>query len=287
MTKEPLHVSSDVVGLYSGVQQFNVSFRDVSNFAAAIGDNNPRYFDSLNACAHPIFPVTMSWQILQHRDNVWAKRFSLEIRNRMVHYDEHIEFNKNITTGDVLTANSQIIGMEKHKLGTKIQLKISYQTEKGVEVITEYVSSILFGVTCDEDKVVEKSPIDINNSDRHDSMMWEESINIDKTAPYMYDGCTGISAPIHTDENYARSIGLPGIIYHGTATLARSVTAIINKELGGDASRIKSISSKFTGKLTIPNTLHVNLIAHENKHISFLTNDKTGQSILAGNLTIR
>lgn len=282
-----LQISSDTVGLVSSGLSFPVSFRDVSNYAASINDLNPLYYDSQHAVAHPLFPVSLSWQALQRKGNGWENGLSNEMKNRMVHYDEHLIINRLVKAGDVLKANSQLIGMEKHKLGTKIQVKISYHTEVGEEAVVEYVSSVLLGVTCNQDKVFEKSPVNIQNMKGDMPSLWEMPLSIDRTAPFLYDGCTGISARIHTDETYARSIGLPGIIYHGTASLARCVTALLNQERDGNPHRIRSISAKFIGKLSLPNTLTVKLIARDGNSLSFLAIDQNRQPILAGNLTLQ
>jgi hypothetical protein len=50
---------------------------------------------------------------------------------------------------------------------------------------------------------------------------------------------------------FAHRVGLPDIIYQGTATLALGVREMINREASGDPDRVKSIACRFT-EVVIP-----------------------------------
>ena len=60
-----IHLSSDIVGAKLKPFQFEVTFRQTSNYAASIFDDNNIYYDtnkSHKIVAHPLFPVRISWQ---------------------------------------------------------------------------------------------------------------------------------------------------------------------------------------------------------------------------------
>ena len=285
MVENQLKLSPEVVGVPSGEKYFKVSFRDASNFAAAINDTSEIFYHSKHVSVHPLQVVTLTWQLLQDKENKWKKFIPPAWHDRLVHYDEHLEINRPVEVGEELVADSRIVSMTEHKLGTKIQTKATFTSAKGELIVTEYASSIFFGVQCEAEREIEKSPIDIKKSN-DEITTWEELVDIPKTAPYLYDGCTNISALIHTDDAYARAIGLPGIIYHGTATLARAISCIIQRELQGDPARIKAISTKFVGKLTVPNILKVRLSPREDRILPFQAFDNNDQVILIGNIKI-
>jgi acyl dehydratase len=71
--------------------------------------------------------------------------------------------------------------------------------------------------------------------------------------PYLYDGCTGISFPIHTSPQFAHGVGLPGIILQGTATLAIAARELVNREAGGDPARLAALYGRFT-TMVLPDT---------------------------------
>ena len=66
--------------------------------------------------------------------------------------------------------------------------------------------------------------------------------------PYVtvrYAGASGDFNPIHIDEQYAQSAGLPGRILHGLWTMAQVARA--NTEAGGGPESLRSLSVQFRG----------------------------------------
>ncbi len=62
---------------------------------------------------------------------------------------------------------------------------------------------------------------------------------------------------------FARQVGLPGIILQGTATLALAVTELVNRELGGEAGRVRAVSCRFTGMVLPGTDISVRLLAKD------------------------
>ena len=66
--------------------------------------------------------------------------------------------------------------------------------------------------------------------------------------PYLtirYAGASGDFNPIHIDEDFARSVGLPGRILHGLWTMAQVARA--HTEAAGGPERLKRLSVQFRG----------------------------------------
>ena len=66
--------------------------------------------------------------------------------------------------------------------------------------------------------------------------------------PYVtvrYAGASGDFNPIHIDEDFARSVGLPGRILHGLWTMAQVARA--HTEAAGGPERLKRLSVQFRG----------------------------------------
>jgi acyl dehydratase len=66
--------------------------------------------------------------------------------------------------------------------------------------------------------------------------------------PYVtvrYAGASGDFNPIHIDEEFARSVGLPGRILHGLWTMAQVARA--HTDAAGGPDRLKSLSVQFRG----------------------------------------
>ena len=70
--------------------------------------------------------------------------------------------------------------------------------------------------------------------------------------PYVtvrYAGASGDFNPIHVDEEFARSVGLPGRILHGLWTMAQVARAVT--DAGGGPESLRSLSVEFRGMARI------------------------------------
>jgi acyl dehydratase len=63
----------------------------------------------------------------------------------------------------------------------------------------------------------------------------------DRYLTYRYAGASGDFNPIHLDDEFARSVGLPGKILHGLWTMAQCARA------QGDGLKLQSLSVQFRG----------------------------------------
>jgi acyl dehydratase len=71
------------------------------------------------------------------------------------------------------------------------------------------------------------------------------TVTPDRYVTYRYAGASGDFNPIHLDDEFARSVGLPGRILHGLWTMAQVARA--QGELVGDPLALKSLSVQFRG----------------------------------------
>jgi acyl dehydratase len=69
----------------------------------------------------------------------------------------------------------------------------------------------------------------------------EMKVTPDRYVTYRYAGASGDFNPIHLDDEFARSVGLPGRILHGLWTMAQVARA------QGDGRNLRSLSVQFRG----------------------------------------
>jgi acyl dehydratase len=67
----------------------------------------------------------------------------------------------------------------------------------------------------------------------------------DRYLTYRYAGASGDFNPIHLDDEFARSVGLPGRILHGLWTMAQVARA--QTEAAGDPLALESLEVQFRG----------------------------------------
>jgi acyl dehydratase len=76
--------------------------------------------------------------------------------------------------------------------------------------------------------------------------------------PYVtvrYAGASGDFNPIHIDEEFARSVGLPGRILHGLWTMAQVARA--HTEAAGGPDKLKRLSVEFRGMGLLGKPIHI------------------------------
>ena len=61
-----------------------------------------------------------------------------------------------------------------------------------------------------------------------------------------YKDASGDPNPIHVDEEFAKSVGLPGVILHGLYTMAQ-VARANSAAVGGDPRKLRRLSVQFRG----------------------------------------
>jgi acyl dehydratase len=227
-----------------------VEFRETMNYAASVGDHNVMYFDDemeQGIVAPPLYCVATTWPILaQMGEYLESKDFPKDILLTQVHYTEHLEIHRLIKPGDILTVKGRIAAILPHRAGTHVVIRFDALDVEHHVVFTEHVGAMMRGVCCTDtgrggdelpeamEGVFQKSPV------------WKVPVVVDRLRPYIYDGCADIFFPIHTSKKFAHEVGLPGIILQGTATLAMAVKEVVDREAGGDPSRIFRIYCRFT-----------------------------------------
>ncbi len=82
------------------------------------------------------------------------------------------------------------------------------------------------------------------------------TVTPDRFVTVRYAGASGDFNPIHIDEEFARSVGLPGRILHGLWTMAQVARA--HTEVAGDPAALHSLSVEFRGMGVMEAELTVN-----------------------------
>jgi acyl dehydratase len=258
-----MNLTSGFVGTALKEYHCRISARWTMNYAAAIGDPNPLYFNDERPegiIAPPLFPVAMTWPIIANiADYIEADGFPKEILLTQVHYSEHLSIHRPVAPGDNIIIRGLIAAILPHRAGTHVVIRFDATDAGGNPLFTEHIGAMMRGVQCaDDGKGSEQLPA-VPQQPEASGALWESIIPIDPLAPFIYDGCTNIHFPIHTSVTFARQVGLPGIIHQGTATLALAVHKILNREAGGDSRRLVSVYCRFTGMVLPGSAIRVRL----------------------------
>ncbi len=233
------------------------------NYAAAADDINPVYFDDERPdgiIAPPMFAVAVTWPLIEGLpEHIDSDDFPVDLLATMVHYTEHLVFYRPIRPGERLTISGSIAAVLPHRSGTRVVLRFDAINSKKTPVFTEYIGALLRGVACSGEGRGEENLPAVFSRKGTSPPAWDAPVFIDPLRPFTYDGCTGITFPIHTSVSFAHMVGLPGIVLQGTATLAFAVREMINREAGGNPLRLCELHCRFTGMVRPGTEIRVRL----------------------------
>jgi len=243
-----MKINAGLVGTPLKNYRTTINRRETTNFAAAVEDDNPKYFDDREAegiVSHPLFAVSVTWPVVSGLQTfIDSREFPSEVLMTQVHYTEQLVLHRLIRPGDELSITGSLQAFLPHRAGTHAIIRLNAEDGKGVPVFTEYIGAMLRGVDCGRGGQAGRIPL-IPENDGKAAVLWTSDIPIDPLRPYIYDGCSNIEFPIHTSPKFAERVGLPGIILQGTATLAYAIRELVNKEADKDPARIAEIACRF------------------------------------------
>ncbi|MDT8271896.1 MAG: MaoC/PaaZ C-terminal domain-containing protein [Desulfomonilia bacterium] len=262
-----MELSSRFVGIPLKEYATTVTWRDTMNYAAATGDSNQCYLNDERpggVIAPPMFAVALTWPI---SERIWdyfeVEDFPREILLTQVHYTEHLRFYRMIRPGDSLKIQGRIAAIVPHKAGTHIVIRFDARDSTSELVFTEHIGGMMRGVECSDSGRGEEDLPAVPAHSGTDTPLWSVPIPVDELASFVYDGCTRIVFPIHTSVHFAHQVGLPGIIFQGTATLAYAVRELVNRESDADPRNVAAISCRFTGMVRPGEEIVVRLLHRE------------------------
>jgi acyl dehydratase len=275
-------ISAAIVGTEVGPVVTDIDARWLMAYAAGVGERDGRFFDTRQPdgpMAHPLFPVCYEWPVAL---TLRAKTIAEELAPLSVHATHHLDLARLPRAGDTLSTRARVIAVRRRRAGTLVVSRFTTVDARGATVsVTDY-GSVYRGVAADGDGEAD-TPARIADVENAAPVTWREGVDVEVGAAHVYTECARIWNPIHTEIGVAEAAGLPGLILHGTATLALAVSCVVRRELGGDAGRVRVVAGRFTGMVRMPSRFTVQRRADADAGgIVFDAVDAAGARVLSG-----
>jgi acyl dehydratase len=204
-----------------------------------------------------------------------------EVLDTRVHYSEYLEFHRLMRPGDRLRIGGTVVGIIPHRAGTHLIVRYQAVDNSNRPFFTEFAGVMLRGV----ELIDGGSSLDLPNlpeSKWEGEPEWESVMAVDTLAPHVYDGLTDIVFPIHTSPAFARSVGLPGIILQGTATLALAARELVNREAERDPGRLRSLGCRFTAMVEPGTEIKLQLLGRKcEEELFFVVINSRGEKVIS------
>ena len=288
---------SHIVGKSLGPFTYDVDPFWTMAYAAGIGDSNPRYLDSMGTgqlIAHPVFPVCLATRARWQMEPMFLEHGLTPGESiRSVHLTQDMILHRAIKPPEKLSVIATIVALQRRRSGTYLLTKYDISDATGAPV-----STVNWGrLWRDVDMTGPERPSEAQVPSCASAEGGPRNtfhISIAPTAAIVYTACARADNQVsfHTDTAAANRSGLRAPLLMGVATLAMSVSRIIESEAGGDPERIARVCCRFGAMVFMPNELTLEVRAREHHddgdRVSFelLTSDG-GRAIRDGVVVLR
>jgi acyl dehydratase len=223
-------------------------------YAAATNDDNPAYTEG--KVAPPVFGVVPTWDAISAAvGDVVPPEAAMFI----VHGEQDMHFHQPLLPGRSLTTVGEAFNVRVGGSGTRFSVKVeSTDSESGDAVLTQYVTLFIRGMSDGESGGPDKPDHTFPEASRGE-VVGDFVIHVDEDQTYRYRDASGDNMPIHVDEDFAKSVGLPGIIAHGLCTMAMCSQAIVKTLADSDPTRLRRLAVRFASNVFPGNDVEVKM----------------------------
>lgn len=210
-------------------------------YAAATNDDNPAYLSG--ACAPPVFGVVPAW------DPMIAAVFDVvppEKKPVMLHAGHDMRFAAPLVPGTTLSTVADPYSVRPSRAGTWVTVRaVSTDAGSGEQVLEQFATMFVRGWSDVEGGGPDRPDHPFPSAGRATPVA-VVAAKVDPDQTWRYAEASGDDNRIHVDDEFAREVGLPGIIVHGLCTMAMCSRAVIEAVGGGDPTRLARLAVRFS-----------------------------------------
>lgn len=209
-------------------------------YAAATNDTNPVYAEGL--FAPPVFAVVPTWEAMIGvvREEVPAESLPL-----LLHAEQDMRWLRPLVPGMELHTGAEVFSRRVLRSGTWLTVRVDSVDGGGEPVVEQFAAMFIRGLVGGEDWGPER-PAHGFPAEARSRPVAQGTVHADADQTFRYRDASGDDNPIHVDDEFARSVNLPGIILHGLCTMAMCCSVVVDRVLGGDPARLARLAVRFS-----------------------------------------
>jgi acyl dehydratase len=213
-------------------------------YAEATNDDNPAYREG--KYAPPVFGVVPTWDAM---GLAVADVVPPEALMMIVHGEQDMHFHQPLVPGRRITTAAEAHSVRVGGTGTRFTVRVdSRDADDGQPVLEQYVTIFVRGLADGESGGPDK-PDHAFPEEARANPAGSYTVHVDDDQTFRYRDASGDPMPIHLDDAFAKSVGLPGIIAHGLCTMAMTSQAVLRTVAGGDPARLRRLAVRFSGNV--------------------------------------
>lgn len=232
--------NTETIGRWTDGASFGVEAERCIAYAEATNDPFPQHLDG--TLAPPVFAIVPSFADLAGATMAAVPN---ELMMRILHGEQDFRFHRPIVPGETLKVRSKVVGIYGKSSGVVVTGLGKTRDEKDELVNEQYFVGFSRGGDWMHE-VGESAPehtLDDAVRSRHTDFVVDQKFDDDQT--FRYAEPAGDPMPIHTDDDFAKKMGLPGIIMHGLCTMAFNSHAVLSQVAPNNPERLKRLAVRF------------------------------------------
>ena len=243
----------------------------IAKFVKGIAETDPRYTDPSHS-RHVAPPLVVATSIIPGTGAMLMDLGLGAKLMRIVHGSIEIRFDRMLGPGDTLSCTAEYLGTEAKGSGEVLSFDFDITDGNGDSVSTGTTRYFVRGQSKGSGKsAAQNRDLEAPDAEVVDVVPAGQSL--------LYADGSGDRFPIHTDENFAQSVGLPSVILHGMCTLAFATRAVVTSVAGGEPEGLQGVAVRFTGMVFHGDTL-THRIWHTTEGARFVTLNQDGRVVL-------
>jgi len=234
--------------------EFTVDRARIVAYAEATNDPIRQHLEGVYA--PPVFAVVPPFQLMAERTMSVVPD---ELMMKILHGEHDFRFHRPIEPGEKLISRAKVVGIHGKSSGVTVTTLIECRGDRGDVVNEQYFVGFFRGGTLDggHGQPPPEHSLDEWVRSREPAAQVVQKFDEDQT--FRYAEASGDPMPIHLDAEFARLMGLPGIIVHGLCTMAFTSHAVIGHVLPGDPSRLRRLAVRFSAPAQPRHTITTNI----------------------------
>jgi acyl dehydratase len=231
----------DLLNVWSDPREYKVTKEATIAYAEATNDEHPKHLSG--ELAPPLFAVVPGFESLG--PSVMGV-VPPEILMTVVHGEQDMLWHQPIVPGMTLSTTAAPIGIHGRSSGLVVVGKSVTTTADGEPVVDQYMTAFFRGAKGVEiAEGEEPTEHGFDEALREKEPLGAETYGYDEGQTHRYSKASGDPMPIHLDDDFAKQMGLPGIIVHGLCTMAYTSRAVIATCCPEDPARLNRLAVRF------------------------------------------
>jgi acyl dehydratase len=225
------------VGRWSDETPFPVPVERAIAYAKATNDPFAAHLDG--TLAPPVFAVVPTLPALAQ---VTLAAVPEALAMRILHGEQDFRLHRPIVPGETLKVRAKVVGIHGKSSGVIVTSLAETRDADDQPVNEQYFSGFFRGG---------ESPLQLGETapghtfdeafrNRLADFNVEQKFDLDQT--FRYAEPAGDPMPIHLDDEFAKKMGLPGIIMHGLCTMAFTSHAVLSAVASEHPERLKRLA---------------------------------------------